>query len=151
MATGSGWPGRSRYCLVRRSYVSADPGPKFYKAIHAIIVQRNTRCTPRICLTLPADAQDSLRPDQPTPNSATSPEPLTGKERLGRKWMDEQRIDHCKVPIDKRGNGPRPSVCPHVPTGYFSIRRRRVARNRTRNRCGSRKRCRDRWGSIDPI
>jgi hypothetical protein len=48
-------------------------------------------------------------------------------------------------------NGPRPSVCPHVPTGYFSIRRRRVARNRTRNRSGSRKRCRDRWGSIDPI
>jgi len=28
---------------------------------------------------------------------------LTGKERLGRKWMDEQRIDNCKVPIDKRG------------------------------------------------
>ena len=27
---------------------------------------------------------------------------LTGKERLGRKWMDEQRIDNCKVPIDKR-------------------------------------------------
>jgi len=22
---------------------------------------------------------------------------LTGKERLGRKWMDEQRIDNCKV------------------------------------------------------
>jgi len=25
---------------------------------------------------------------------------LTGKERLGRKWMDEQRIDNCKVPVD---------------------------------------------------
>jgi hypothetical protein len=31
----------------------------------------------------------------------------TGKERLGRKWMDEQRIDNCKVPIDKRGTKPR--------------------------------------------
>ena len=28
---------------------------------------------------------------------------LTGKERLGRKWMDEQRIDNCKVPADKQG------------------------------------------------
>jgi hypothetical protein len=43
--------------------------------------------------------------------------PLTGKERLGRKWMDEQRIDNCKVPPDKQGSRPRSSECPHVPTG----------------------------------
>ena len=42
---------------------------------------------------------------------------LTGKERLGRKWMDEQRIDNCNVPVDKRGTKPRPSICPHVPMG----------------------------------
>jgi hypothetical protein len=36
---------------------------------------------------------------------------LTGKERLGRKWMDEQRIDNCKVPIDKRGTKPRLDAC----------------------------------------
>jgi hypothetical protein len=36
---------------------------------------------------------------------------LTGKERLGRKWTDEQRIDNCNVPVDKRGNTPRPSTC----------------------------------------
>ena len=36
---------------------------------------------------------------------------LTGKERLGPKWTDEQRIDNCKVPIDKRGTKPRPSTC----------------------------------------
>ena len=43
----------------------------------------------------------------------TSPIPrvLTGKERLGRKWMDEQRIDNCKVPIDKRGTKPRLDTC----------------------------------------
>ena len=70
-----------------------------------------------VCLTLPADAQDSSRLGQPTPNPATSPATLTGKERLGRKWMDEQRIDNCNVPIDKRGSKPRPSVCPHVPMG----------------------------------
>ncbi|QOZ32921.1 hypothetical protein XH92_15615 [Bradyrhizobium sp. CCBAU 53421] len=41
---------------------------------------------------------------------------LTGKERLGRKWTDEQRIDNCNVPPDKRGTKPRPSACPHVPS-----------------------------------
>jgi hypothetical protein len=70
-----------------------------------------------ICLALPADAQDSTRLGRPPPNSASSPATLTGKERLGRKWMDEQRIDNCNVPIDKRGSKPRSSVCPHVPMG----------------------------------
>jgi hypothetical protein len=32
----------------------------------------------------------------------------TGKERLGNKWADEQRIDNCNVPLDKRGQKPRP-------------------------------------------
>ena len=75
-----------------------------------------------IFLTLPAATQD--RPaigDPPTPNAATQPsnltKALTGKERLGKKWMDEQRIDNCKVPIDKRGTKPRPSICPHVSMG----------------------------------
>ena len=64
-----------------------------------------------------AFAQDR-QPDQTAPNAATANGPsLTGKERMGRKWMDEQRIDNCNVPIDKRGSRPRPSVCPHVPTG----------------------------------
>jgi hypothetical protein len=49
--------------------------------------------------------------------NSNSPTPLTGKERLGRKWMDEQRIDNCIVPVDKRGAKPRPSTCPHAPTG----------------------------------
>jgi hypothetical protein len=49
--------------------------------------------------------------------SSLAGQTLTGKERLGRKWMDEQRIDNCNVPVDKRGSKPRPSVCPHVPTG----------------------------------
>jgi hypothetical protein len=40
-----------------------------------------------------------------------SPATRTGKERLGPKWSDEQRIDNCKVPLDKRGNKPRPSAC----------------------------------------
>ena len=39
----------------------------------------------------------------------------TGKERLGPKWSDEQRINNCKVPPDKRGNKPRPSACANAP------------------------------------
>jgi hypothetical protein len=48
------------------------------------------------------------------PNTIDS---LTGKERLGGKWMDDQRIDNCKVPVDKQGARPRSSACPHMPTG----------------------------------
>jgi hypothetical protein len=36
---------------------------------------------------------------------------FTGKERLGEKWKDKQRIDNCKVPFDKRGPKPRPNSC----------------------------------------
>ena len=72
-----------------------------------------------ICLASPASAQD--RPlDLHAPDAASlptvRPKVLTGKERLGPKWTDEQRIDNCKVPIDKRGSKPRPSICPDVPT-----------------------------------
>ena len=35
----------------------------------------------------------------------------TGKERLGEKWKEEQRIDNCKVPLDKQGPRPRPDSC----------------------------------------
>ena len=69
-----------------------------------------------IALAWPAIAQNGPSPEQPTAISATAPRTLTGKERLGRKWMDEQRIDNCNVPIDMRGTRPRPSACPHVPT-----------------------------------
>lgn len=56
--------------------------------------------------------------NQVTPVAPTSTSPaLTGKERLGRKWMDEQRIDNCNVPVDKRGTRPRPSTCAHIPIG----------------------------------
>ena len=60
-------------------------------------------------------AQDRTPVDPKTkPNMIDS---LTGKERLGRKWMDEQRIDNCKVPTDKRGAKPRSSECTPVPVG----------------------------------
>jgi hypothetical protein len=65
-------------------------------------------------LTSAGPAQDRSQLDLPTPNAATlpfnTPTALTGKERLSKKWMDEQRIDNCNVPIDKRGNKPQPST-----------------------------------------
>jgi len=73
-----------------------------------------------VCLASGASAQDR-QPDQTAPNAKTtvpaSGSSLTGKERMGRKWMDEQRIDNCNVPTDKRGSRPRSSTCPHVPSG----------------------------------
>jgi hypothetical protein len=38
----------------------------------------------------------------------------TGKERLGDKASDEQRVNDCKVPASRRTR-PRPDACPPVP------------------------------------
>jgi hypothetical protein len=62
-------------------------------------------------------AEDRAPVDGDSRTAPNAIESLTGKERLGRKWMDEQRIDNCKVPIDKQGARPRSSACPHIPTG----------------------------------
>ncbi|NOJ45827.1 hypothetical protein [Bradyrhizobium archetypum] len=73
-----------------------------------------------LCVASGALAQDrqtdQIAPSAETALPAGGPS-LTGKERMGRKWMDEQRIDNCNVPIDKRGSKPRSSTCPHVPPG----------------------------------
>jgi ribosomal protein L27 len=69
---------------------------------------------------LPLSAQDR-QPELAMPHVSPPAEggsTLTGKERLGRKWTDEQRIDNCNVPIDKRGTKPRPSTC--MPGGSAS-------------------------------
>ena len=39
---------------------------------------------------------------------------VTAKERLSEKWNDEQRVDNCKVPVEKRGVKPRPDGCEQV-------------------------------------
>lgn len=40
---------------------------------------------------------------------------LTGKERLGPKWSDEQRVDDCKVPVERRTKE-RPADCARAPS-----------------------------------
>ena len=63
------------------------------------------------------EKQDRASAVSTEPVSAESVRPmLTGKERLGPKWTDEQRIDNCHVPIDKRGMKPRPSGCTGSPS-----------------------------------
>jgi hypothetical protein len=58
--------------------------------------------------TLPAaSAAASAERVVPSKKSAQ----FTGKERLGEKWRDEQRIDNCRVPLDRRGTKPRPDAC----------------------------------------
>ena len=42
----------------------------------------------------------------------------TGKERLGGKSSDEQRVDNCKVPLELRGSRPRPDDCSDRTTLY---------------------------------
>ena len=77
------------------------------------------------CLASETCAQDRQAEDRQAGQTAPKAETavpadkpsLTGKERLGKKWMDEQRIDNCNVPIDKRGSRPRPGNCLHSPSG----------------------------------
>lgn len=45
----------------------------------------------------------------PPPPEAGVPAVRTGKERLGAKWADDQRVDDCKVPQALRDpDRPRP-------------------------------------------
>ena len=48
---------------------------------------------------------------QQRPRADSAPLMKTGKERLGGKSTDEQRVDDCKVPPERRTR-PRPAACP---------------------------------------
>jgi hypothetical protein len=48
----------------------------------------------------------NAEPDKSHPQSVR-----TGKERLGPKASDEQRVDNCNVPLALRGSRPRPDDC----------------------------------------
>jgi hypothetical protein len=72
-------------------------------------------------LTAIAVGAQTVSPSNAAKSAGASPAPseaaqLTGKERLGEKWTDEQRIDNCKVSLDKRGTKARPDRCAHAPT-----------------------------------
>jgi hypothetical protein len=61
-----------------------------------------------------ARAKDpALAPRPNAPQDATMMRTQTLKERLGDKATDEQRIDNCKVPVERRGTKVRPDGCEH--------------------------------------
>jgi hypothetical protein len=64
-----------------------------------------------ICSLPPQNA--AVAGEAAAPAATGTPELLTAKERLGEKWTDEQRVDNCNVPLDKRGSKPRPDACPN--------------------------------------
>src|SRR5262245_32162202 len=57
----------------------------------------------------PANAAVTAQPATPQPAT-----PKTGKERVSDKASDEQRVDNCKVPLERQGTKPRPSDCAQV-------------------------------------
>jgi hypothetical protein len=48
------------------------------------------------------------------PAISVADDPKTLKERLSDKASDEQRVDNCRVPVERRGSTPRPG-CPTDP------------------------------------
>ena len=57
------------------------------------------------------DEATTFQGSQASPPAPDSDRLLTGKERLGEKWTDEQRVNNCKVPANRRGKKPRPDTC----------------------------------------
>jgi hypothetical protein len=84
--------------------IAGLPMPRCYRELFASLLL--------IGVMSSASAQNRP-PDAMTPHTESSQQPAarTGKERLGKKWTDEQRIDNCNVPVDKRGTKPRPGAC----------------------------------------
>lgn len=62
-------------------------------------------------LVLALGAAGALAQSAPTGTPVKTGPDKTGKERLGGKADDEQRVDNCKVPPDRRGPKPRPDGC----------------------------------------
>jgi hypothetical protein len=73
----------------------------FFALLSAALAQQQAATT--------NDSSASRTVEKVSPSGAPA---ATGKERLGEKWTDEQRIDNCKVPFDKRGAKFRPDTCP---------------------------------------
>jgi hypothetical protein len=58
-----------------------------------------------------AAASDTLSRQEGEPKKFQTEPTRTGKERIGSKSSDEQRVDNCKVPLELRGSKPRPDDC----------------------------------------
>jgi hypothetical protein len=56
-------------------------------------------------------AESDVKPLPLTAAETSTKADETLKERLSDKASDEQRVDNCKVPLDRRGTTPRPEGC----------------------------------------
>jgi hypothetical protein len=81
-----------------------------------LLLRASVYALPLIGLALSALADDGKANALSNITTQAPREGLTGKERLGPKWTDEQRIDNCHVPFDRRGRKPRPDHCPNTPS-----------------------------------
>jgi hypothetical protein len=74
-------------------------------------------------LSLPALAADAgTRAALPSAAAASAGhQQQTLKERLGDKASDEQRVDNCKVPPERRGSKIRPDSCDHAPNPATAV------------------------------
>jgi hypothetical protein len=66
---------------------------------------------PVLLLLLAGAPGPAAEPDRPAPPRPAPLETRTAKERMGGKAADEQRVDDCKVPPERRTR-PRPAACP---------------------------------------
>ena len=67
-----------------------------------------------LALIMPAGAQTSGNARQASGTAFTAEDAAeikSLKEKLSDKASDEQRVDNCRVPLDRRGATPRPD-CP---------------------------------------
>jgi hypothetical protein len=59
----------------------------------------------------PTYGQTGAKLAAPPAQASANAEEETLKERLSDKASDEQRVDNCKVPLDRRGTKSRPEGC----------------------------------------
>jgi len=64
-----------------------------------------------VALTFCVAGGTALGEDKPSAATTSSKADETLKERLSDKASDEQRVDNCKVPLDRRGTKARPEGC----------------------------------------
>jgi len=63
-----------------------------------------------VMFAVDGSAQDA-RKEPPATQRRITEAVKTGKERLSDKASDDQRVDNCKVPRDRRGAKLRPEGC----------------------------------------
>jgi hypothetical protein len=119
-------PNFSRYSNARsdqrtasspRSIPPSKQRPFIGTTRRAMLLVRSIGCFVLVVAIVAASAsaqQPGVSAMQPrrSPDAVQEP-PKTLKERLGDKASDDQRVDNCKVPADRRGPKPRPDACAH--------------------------------------